>query len=135
MRGLGVTHVATTRPREERVLHTPHVKVHFRTYLETRRTVFPTNQHLPCVSRTSLSSLSHLPTPHPKLTRTIPAMSSASTPDASPMHVQPLHNPSQAAHVLPQAPLGNATNGTAPAGLAPGMGAKALLAKKMAKNM
>jgi hypothetical protein len=46
------------------------------------------------------------------------------------MHVQPLHNPSQAAHVVvPQAPLGNATNGNVP-----GMGVKALMAKKMAKS-
>jgi hypothetical protein len=43
-----------------------------------------------------------------------------------------MHNPSQAAHVVvPQAPLGNATNGTV---VAPGMGMKALLAKKMAKS-
>ena len=60
------------------------------------------------------------------------AMSSPSTPidspDATP--IQPLHNPSQAAHVvLPQAPLGNVVN------QAPGMGAKALLAKKMAKSL
>ncbi|KAK0482110.1 hypothetical protein EDD18DRAFT_1202069 [Armillaria luteobubalina] len=59
-------------------------------------------------------------------------MSSTSTPidspDATP--IQPLHNPSQAAHVvLPQAPLGNVVN------QAPGMGAKALLAKKMAKSL
>ncbi|KAK0230674.1 hypothetical protein IW262DRAFT_420449 [Armillaria fumosa] len=59
-------------------------------------------------------------------------MSSPSTPidspDATP--IQPLHNPSQAAHVvLPQAPLGNVVN------QAPGMGAKALLAKKMAKSL
>ena len=61
-------------------------------------------------------------------------MSANSTPSASPVHVQPLHNPSQAAHVVvPQAPLGNATNG--PVNQAPGLGAKALLAKKMAKSM
>jgi hypothetical protein len=43
-----------------------------------------------------------------------------------------MHNPLQAAHVVvPQAPLGNATNGTVGA---PGMGMKALLAKKMAKS-
>lgn len=43
-----------------------------------------------------------------------------------------MHNPSQAAHiVVPQALLGNATNGTM---AAPGMGMKALLAKKMAKS-
>ena len=55
------------------------------------------------------------------------------TPNDSPVTtpIQPLHNPSQAAHVVvPQAPLGNATNNT----MAPGMGAKALLAKKMAKS-
>ncbi|EKM59836.1 uncharacterized protein PHACADRAFT_250574 [Phanerochaete carnosa HHB-10118-sp] len=61
-------------------------------------------------------------------------MSTTSTPDASPAHVQPLHNPSQAARVVvPQAPLGNATNGGA--SFAPGMGAKALLAKRMTKNV
>ena len=43
--------------------------------------------------------------------------------------LQPLHNPSLAAQVvLPKAPLGNLVN------QAPGMGAKALLAKKIAKN-
>ncbi|KAF9462602.1 hypothetical protein BDZ94DRAFT_1165449 [Collybia nuda] len=57
-------------------------------------------------------------------------MSSTITPNDSPIApLQPLHNPSQAAHVVvPQAPLGNVAN------QAPGMGAKALLAKKMAKN-
>jgi hypothetical protein len=60
-------------------------------------------------------------------------MSATSTPTDSPVHVEPLHNPSQAAHVVvPQAPLGNATNGLLKQ--APGMGAKALLAKKMAKG-
>ncbi|KAG8218699.1 hypothetical protein J3R82DRAFT_4367 [Butyriboletus roseoflavus] len=61
-------------------------------------------------------------------------MSSTSTPNDSPISApfQPMHNPSQAAHiVVPQAPLGNATNGTT---VAPGMGMKALLAKKMAKS-
>jgi len=61
-------------------------------------------------------------------------MSSTSTPNDSPASapIQPMHNPSQAAHVVvPQAPLGNATNGTV---VAPGMGMKALLAKKMAKS-
>ncbi|KAG6814210.1 hypothetical protein H0H92_000887 [Tricholoma furcatifolium] len=56
---------------------------------------------------------------------------SASTPTDSPTStpIQPMHNPSQAAHiVVPQAPLGNVAN------QAPGMGAKALLAKKMAKT-
>ena len=43
-----------------------------------------------------------------------------------------MHNPSQAAHiVVPQAPLGNTTNGKS---VLPGMGMKALLAKKMAKS-
>ncbi|GLB33764.1 putative spo12 family protein [Lyophyllum shimeji] len=58
-------------------------------------------------------------------------MSTTSTPNDSPIGtpIQPMHNPSQAAHVVvPQAPLGNVAN------QAPGMGAKALLAKKMAKN-
>ncbi|KAH9483067.1 hypothetical protein JR316_0005167 [Psilocybe cubensis] len=54
-------------------------------------------------------------------------MSATSTPNDSP--IQPLHNPSQAAQiVVPQAPLGSVAN------QAPGMGAKALLAKKMAKT-
>lgn len=57
-------------------------------------------------------------------------MSSTTSPDGSPAPIQPLHNPSQAAHiVVPQAPLGNVVN------QAPGMGAKALLAKKMAKTL
>ncbi|KAF9483923.1 hypothetical protein BDN70DRAFT_917986 [Pholiota conissans] len=58
-------------------------------------------------------------------------MSATSTPTNSPIGtpIQPLHNPSQAAQVVvPQAPLGNAAN------QAPGMGAKALLAKKLAKS-
>jgi hypothetical protein len=57
-------------------------------------------------------------------------MSATSTPNDSPIgaSIQPLHNPSQAAQVVvPQAPLGNVVN------QAPGMGAKALLAKKFAK--
>ncbi|KAF8138529.1 hypothetical protein EV363DRAFT_532536 [Boletus edulis] len=59
-------------------------------------------------------------------------MSSTSTPSDSPASIQPMHNPSQAAHVVvPQAPLGNATNGTV---VAPGMGMKAFLAKKLAKS-
>ena len=59
-------------------------------------------------------------------------MSTTSTPNASPI-VQPLHNPSQAAKVVvPQAPLGMSTK--AAASQAPGMGARALLAKKMAKT-
>ncbi|KIM68565.1 hypothetical protein SCLCIDRAFT_105332 [Scleroderma citrinum Foug A] len=53
-------------------------------------------------------------------------MSATSTPNESPAQIQPMHNPSQAAHiVLPQA-LANATNGE--------LGAKALLAKRMAKG-
>ena len=62
-------------------------------------------------------------------------MSTTTTPNDSPIGtpIQPLHNPSQAAHVVvPQAPLGNSTNG--PLNQAPGMGAKALLAKKFAKS-
>lgn len=86
-------------------------------------------------------SLSHRPpSPPPSLLicclsflTTSPAMSTITTPNDSPVHVQPLHNPSQAAHVsVPQAPLGNATNGLS--SQAPGMGAKALLAKKMANQ-
>ncbi|KAJ7507755.1 hypothetical protein B0H11DRAFT_2218576 [Mycena galericulata] len=59
-------------------------------------------------------------------------MSATTTPNDSPTSVpiQPLHNPAQAAHVVvPKAPLGNVGNQPA------GMGAKALLAKKMAKNL
>ncbi|KAK0206657.1 hypothetical protein DFS33DRAFT_1316138 [Desarmillaria ectypa] len=57
-----------------------------------------------------------------------PTLTPNDSPDVTP--IQPLHNPSQAAHiVMPQAPLGNVVN------QAPGMGAKALLAKKMAKNL
>lgn len=59
-------------------------------------------------------------------------MSTTSVPNDSPIGtpVQPLHNPSQAAQVVvPQAPIG----GGAP-NVAPGLGAKALLAKKMAKG-
>ncbi|KAF7301629.1 hypothetical protein MIND_00728400 [Mycena indigotica] len=55
-----------------------------------------------------------------------------STPNDSPISapIQPLHNPAQAATVVvPKAPLGNVANQPA------GMGAKALLAKKMAKTM
>ncbi|KAH9938330.1 uncharacterized protein B0H18DRAFT_1205591 [Fomitopsis serialis] len=62
-------------------------------------------------------------------------MSATTTPNDSPVHVQPLHNPSQAAHVVvPQAPLGNATNGVSSQAPAPGMGAKALLARKMSNH-
>ncbi|OJT09058.1 hypothetical protein TRAPUB_83 [Trametes pubescens] len=62
-------------------------------------------------------------------------MSATTTPSDTPIGtpIQPLHNPGQAAHVVvPQAPLGNATNGLL--NQAPGMGAKALLAKKFAKS-
>ena len=55
-----------------------------------------------------------------------------SSPNDSPcsVHIQPLHNPQNAAQVsVPQAPLGNATNGPIVHG--PGMGTKALLAKRM----
>ncbi|KAH9999900.1 hypothetical protein BJV77DRAFT_1064059 [Russula vinacea] len=58
-----------------------------------------------------------------------------STPSDSPasVHIQPLHNPQNAAQVsIPQAPLGNATNGQM--AHAPGMGTRALLAKRMAKT-
>ncbi|KAF9075876.1 hypothetical protein BDP27DRAFT_1415036 [Rhodocollybia butyracea] len=58
-------------------------------------------------------------------------MSSTTTPNDSPIsaNIQPLHNPANAAHVVvPQAPLGNVVNQV------PGMGAKALLAKKLAKT-
>jgi hypothetical protein len=60
----------------------------------------------------------------------------SATPSESPasVHIYPLHNPQNAAHVtVPQAPLGNATNGLANQG-PPGMGARALLAKRMAKT-
>ncbi|KAF8627185.1 hypothetical protein AX15_004503 [Amanita polypyramis BW_CC] len=58
-------------------------------------------------------------------------MSTTSTPNDNPIGtpIQPLHNPSQAAHVVvPQAPIGNAPNPVL------NMGAKALLAKKLAKS-
>ncbi|KAJ3869669.1 hypothetical protein EV359DRAFT_76468 [Lentinula novae-zelandiae] len=58
-------------------------------------------------------------------------MSATASPSESPIAtpIQPLHNPANAAHVVvPQAPLGNVVNQV------PGMGAKALLAKKMAKS-
>ncbi|KAI0751557.1 hypothetical protein C8Q80DRAFT_1098208 [Daedaleopsis nitida] len=63
-------------------------------------------------------------------------MSATTTPNDTPLGtpIQPMHNPAQAAHVVvPQAPLGNATNGHY-SQAAPGMGAKALLAKKFAKT-
>ena len=56
-----------------------------------------------------------------------------STPTDSPEStpIQPLHNPSLAAQVVvPQAPIGNGSV----VNQAPGMGAKALLAKKLVKN-
>jgi len=59
-------------------------------------------------------------------------MSATSVPDDSPLGtpIQPLHNPSQAAQVVvPQAPVGGGASNAAP-----GLGAKALLAKKMAKG-
>ncbi len=62
---------------------------------------------------------------------TASTLSATSTPTDSPIGtpIQPMHNPSLAAQVVvPQAPLGNVAN------QAPGMGAKALLAKKMAKS-
>ncbi|KAI9001378.1 hypothetical protein BD414DRAFT_474471, partial [Trametes punicea] len=62
-------------------------------------------------------------------------MSATASPSDSPIGtpIQPLHNPAQAAHiVVPQAPLGNSTNGQL--NKAVGMGAKALLAKKLAKS-
>jgi hypothetical protein len=71
-----------------------------------------------------------LPLPH-YCPQKITAMSGTPTPNDSPFAtpIQPLHNPSQAAQVVvPQAPLGNVAN----QGL--GMGAKALLAKKLAKS-
>ena len=49
-------------------------------------------------------------------------MSATSNPADSPLHIQPLHNPSQAA-----IPLGNNNGQT-------GLGTKALLAKRMAKE-
>lgn len=58
-------------------------------------------------------------------------MSTTSVPNDSPASapVQPLQNPSQAAQVVvPQAPIGHAPN------VAPGLGAKALLAKRLAKG-
>ncbi|KAL0949932.1 hypothetical protein HGRIS_009958 [Hohenbuehelia grisea] len=58
-------------------------------------------------------------------------MSTINTPNDTPngTPIQPLHDPNHAAHVVvPKAPLGNVAN------QAPGMGARALLAKKMAKN-
>ena len=59
-------------------------------------------------------------------------MSAVSTPNDSPIHVEPLHKPSQAARIVaPQAPLGDVNNLL---NAAPGTGAKALLARKMAKS-
>ncbi|KAI0304072.1 hypothetical protein BC826DRAFT_902934 [Russula brevipes] len=59
-------------------------------------------------------------------------MSATSTPSDSPasVHIQPLRNPQNAAHVtVPQAPLGNATNG--PMNQGPRMGTRAFLEKRM----
>ncbi|PCH41490.1 hypothetical protein WOLCODRAFT_119044 [Wolfiporia cocos MD-104 SS10] len=62
-------------------------------------------------------------------------MSTAATPEASPAHVQPLHNPSQAARVVPpQAPLGNGASANEGPAQVPGMGVKALFAKRLAGN-
>jgi hypothetical protein len=62
-------------------------------------------------------------------------MSTVSTPSDSPasLHIQPLHNPQNAAHVtIPQAFRSSATtNGAMNHG--PGMGARAFLAKRMTK--
>ena len=103
------------------------VTVRFRT--RTSRTPSPSSSHQP-PSPPPLQPLSARLTTF-QTTSTI--MSTTTTPNDSPVHVQPLHNPSQAAHVVvPQAPLGNATNGVS--NQAPGMGAKALLAKKMANQ-
>ncbi|KAH9062676.1 hypothetical protein EDB87DRAFT_1605234 [Lactarius vividus] len=61
-------------------------------------------------------------------------MSTTSNDSPASVHIHPLHNPQNAAHVtVPQAPLGNATNGPTNQG-PPGMGARALLAKRMAKT-
>ncbi|KZT33741.1 hypothetical protein SISSUDRAFT_1053861 [Sistotremastrum suecicum HHB10207 ss-3] len=57
----------------------------------------------------------------------------SATPSPADSPIQALHG-QQAAILVPQAPLGNATNGPF-AHQAPGMGAKALMAKKMAKNL
>lgn len=76
-----------------------------------------------------------LPPSRPLRPQTTSTMSATTTPNDTPIGtpIQPLHNPGQAAHVVvPQAPLGNATNGLL--NQAPGMGAKALLAKKFAKS-
>ncbi|KAJ7894707.1 hypothetical protein B0H14DRAFT_2431627 [Mycena olivaceomarginata] len=59
-------------------------------------------------------------------------MSATTTPNDSPISapIQPLHNPAQAAHsVVPKAPLGNVVSQPA------GMGAEALLQKKMGKSL
>jgi hypothetical protein len=53
-------------------------------------------------------------------------MSTTAAQSAAP--IQPMHNPTMAAKVVPQKPVG-ATNDPTPA-----MGAKALLAKRMAKS-
>jgi len=56
-------------------------------------------------------------------------LASSESPDFKP--IQPLHNPSLAAQVVvPKAPIGNGNS----INQAPGMGAKALFAKKLARN-
>ena len=67
-------------------------------------------------------------------TTTMSTVSSLSNSPAS-VHAEPLHDPSRAAQVVvPQAPLGNANTNGKLLNQQPGMGAKALLAKKMAKG-
>lgn len=84
-------------------------------------------------SFTSFSLPTLLLSPSNKL-QSISIMSSVSTPNESPAHAEPLHNPARAAKVVvPQAPLGNASSAKLNS-QQPGMGAKALLAKKMAKS-
>ncbi|EIM88066.1 uncharacterized protein STEHIDRAFT_94973 [Stereum hirsutum FP-91666 SS1] len=57
----------------------------------------------------------------------------SATPSSTESPMQPLHRPNGGARVaVPQAPLGNATNG--PKNMGPGAGARALLAKRMAKG-
>lgn len=61
-------------------------------------------------------------------------VSSVSNSPAS-LHAEPLHDPARAAQVVvPQAPLGTANVNGKVINQQPGMGAKALLAKKMAKG-
>ena len=59
-------------------------------------------------------------------------MSTTTNAAADSMHIQPLHNPSLAAQVVvPQAPVSNDSF----ANQALGMGAKALIARKLAKKV